>query len=147
MNIPGVMDNASVSKPKASRAQANRGNTTNSLDDVVVGGGQNTSANNSGPPSSNRERPQKYNHTEDEEDTSANADAAPATFLEEEEYGDRPIRPKANLVYDDKDPEVEGSELSPRHVVNFAPGQHPLEGVPNCSELPAPDSGLSKKSG
>lgn len=69
------------------------------------------------------------------------------------DYGDgseRPIRPKERSTYDDRDPDIGELEtdeqmLSSRYKEEkFAPGSHPLEGVPNLSELPTPEDLIGK---
>ena len=55
--------------------------------------------------------------------------------------GDRAIRPKQKLNYDDPDPvigEVEGSNNIQEE--KFARGHHPLEGVENLADLPSPEA-------
>ena len=69
----------------------------------------------------------------------------------EEDYEDyqeddaRPIKPKATISYNDHDPEeaYDNDESDPRREA-FPPGQHPLEDVPNFSELPSPEELSSK---
>lgn len=59
--------------------------------------------------------------------------------------GDRPIRPKERSTYDDRDPDIGEMDEPPRfREEKFAPGQHPLEGVPNLSELPTPEDLMGK---
>jgi hypothetical protein len=62
--------------------------------------------------------------------------------------GDRPIRPKAQQNYLDVDPENPSSNGAGLDADNaaeiFPPGQHPLEGIPNFPELPAPEPLASK---
>ena len=59
----------------------------------------------------------------------------------------RPIRPKANASYTDRDPDIgEPDEAMQEAGDEFEPGFHPLEGVPNLSTLPTPEelSGKAK---
>lgn len=70
----------------------------------------------------------------------------------EDEYEDypeddaRPIKPKASTFYNDRDPEEGYDDVeSDAKGEAFPPGQHPLENVPNFSELPLPED-LSSKS-
>jgi hypothetical protein len=64
---------------------------------------------------------------------------------EEDERGNlkdtRPIRPKATNKYDDRDPEVDpdGYDAKDDRGQNFPAGEHPLEGVSNLADLPAPE--------
>jgi len=62
--------------------------------------------------------------------------------------GDRPIRPKQRSYADDKDPalgEDYGDEEPSRFREDtFPAGKHPLEGVANLSELPAPEDLVGK---
>jgi hypothetical protein len=62
--------------------------------------------------------------------------------------GDRPIRPKGQLTYNDNDPEMPSEypagAAGAVAEAHFPPGQHPLEGVPNVGELPAPEALLGK---
>lgn len=54
--------------------------------------------------------------------------------------GDRPIRPKAEENYMDMDPDVPSEYPEPvGNAESFGAGDHPLEGVPNFHELPAPE--------
>ena len=54
--------------------------------------------------------------------------------------GDRPIRPKAEENYLDMDPDVPSEYPEPAgNAESFGAGEHPLEGVPNFHELPAPE--------
>lgn len=56
--------------------------------------------------------------------------------------GDRPIRPKAEENYLDQDPNAPTEypvSVNRGGDDNFGPGQHPLEGIPNFQELPAPE--------
>jgi centrosomal protein CEP104 len=68
--------------------------------------------------------------------------SAPETLLPD---GDRPIRPKAQPTYMDQDP-LAGAAApvadfgSGNDVETFPPGQHPLQGIANFAELPAPES-------
>lgn len=51
---------------------------------------------------------------------------------------ERPIRPKANVDYNDPDPALnEAAPVVPTET--FAPGQHPLEGIPGCADLATPE--------
>lgn len=58
---------------------------------------------------------------------------------------ERPIRPKATVDYNDRDPVVETDVVDNRPAEHFAKGEHPLEGVPRFMELAAPEP-LSSKS-
>lgn len=53
----------------------------------------------------------------------------------------RPIRPKATSNYDDRDPEVDPDGYSAKDDSgqNFPAGEHPLEGLNNLADLPAPE--------
>jgi centrosomal protein CEP104 len=69
-----------------------------------------------------------------------------------EEYlpnGDRAIKPKNNAFYDDADvnnPNGNNEPIPDRFKKDevFEPGSHPLEGVPNLSDLPSPDDLMGK---
>lgn len=51
---------------------------------------------------------------------------------------ERPIRPKATVDYNDPDPAL--NEQAPAvPTETFAPGQHPLEGIPGCVDFPTPE--------
>eukprot|EP00981_Chlorochromonas_danica_P010681 scaffold3335_cov234-Ochromonas_danica.AAC.7 len=56
---------------------------------------------------------------------------------------DRPIRPKAQMTYDDKDPSVDdggdGAGGTGMPLERFPPGEHPLEGIPGFMDLPTPE--------
>lgn len=56
--------------------------------------------------------------------------------------GDRPIRPKAAENYLDPDPDApsEYAAVGNGQQENFGPGRHPLEGISNFQELPAPEA-------
>ena len=51
---------------------------------------------------------------------------------------ERPIRPKANVDYNDPDPAL-NEQAPPVPTETFAPGQHPLEGIPGFVDLPTPE--------
>ena len=55
--------------------------------------------------------------------------------------GDRAIKPKQQSSYNDVDPNMEEEDVPDRfqEPQTFEAGQHPLEGVPNHAELPAPE--------
>lgn len=53
---------------------------------------------------------------------------------------ERPIRPKANADYNDRDPLIEDADTVVAPVESFPPGQHPLEGIKDFNELPSPES-------
>jgi hypothetical protein len=56
---------------------------------------------------------------------------------------DRPIRPKAQTDYNDRDPIVDQGDDSSMGTgmpsESFPVGEHPLEGVPGCLDLPTPE--------
>mmetsp|Transcript_15369 Transcript_15369/g.23138 ORF Transcript_15369/g.23138 Transcript_15369/m.23138 type:complete len:861 (-) Transcript_15369:165-2747(-) len=95
------------------------------VDSMVVGGGGGGYPEYGG--ARRDETPRDYGHDQG--------------FESEEERDTRPIRPKANVNYNDRDPEVDPIGVDEEDGVgnNFPPGQHPLEGVSNLSELPVPE--------
>ncbi len=136
----------SKAKMKAKHSQSN-------VDDITGGNGigkykeppKDYSGSNINNSNANVQSIEPYDPGEDGSMSAKGGVGAGASMYEEQyDDEDRPIKPKAQLTYDDRDPEIEGDKSSapPAH---FEPGQHPLEGVPNCYELPAPESGLSKK--
>ncbi len=54
-------------------------------------------------------------------------------------HNDRPIRPKANSNYNDRDPFIEAEDVIVQ-TETFPPGHHPLEGIKDCNDLPSPES-------
>jgi hypothetical protein len=53
---------------------------------------------------------------------------------------DRPIKPKANTDYNDRDPMIEAEDVTAVPVESFPPGHHPLEGIKDFMELSSPES-------
>lgn len=57
----------------------------------------------------------------------------------------RPIRPKQNPTYNDRDPDLENDVAVAQPAAVFPPGQHPLQDVPNFAELPEPEANMTTK--
>lgn len=149
INIPGVTDTRPMpvapryptgSNSSYPRSTTNRNNDEYEDDfvpEVPTGGSGNRGINIDELPVGNRRAAEMDEQYEDDgNDNSYNAGLA---------HGDRPIRPKEKPTYDDRDPDL-GEEEEPSRFKDekFAPGQHPLEGVENLSELPTPEDLVGK---
>ena len=69
-------------------------------------------------------------------------------YYEEEDVNDeRPIKPKSNINYDDRDPEVDGEGEVEENTKSrfYGEDEHPLKGCPNFNDLPEAEE-LSSKS-
>jgi centrosomal protein CEP104 len=113
------------------------------VDDMVVGGGNGSGG---GQYDDDQFDDDQYGEPQMQMSARNNSKFAPQTEEEydDDESDDRPIKPKSNTNYNDRDPEVDGDILEETES-RFPPGEHPLEGCPNVADLPEAEE-LSTKS-
>ena len=138
-NIPGMFDNRQIpvgqrysSKKPADdvdedyhEEQARKNASPLNIDDMPVGPGTAMAQ----PGAAKPRGPSRF----DEDEYANDSELYP-------NFNDRPIRPKERSTYDDRDPIIGETDEPDRFREDvYAPGQHPLEGVANLSDLPAPE--------
>mmetsp|Transcript_9912 Transcript_9912/g.8858 ORF Transcript_9912/g.8858 Transcript_9912/m.8858 type:complete len:843 (-) Transcript_9912:96-2624(-) len=141
INVPGITDyrplpiksNHEDYKPNSARQTLSKPTRViKDVDDIPVGGNYSSENKDYSSPLSNRKQ---YDESEDiaiHNNVDNNLDST------------RPIKPKANLQYDDTDTNIDNNAYSNNNEERFPPGQHPLEGIDNYADLPAPEQLIGK---
>eukprot|EP01035_Chromulina_nebulosa_P021465 gene21465-27803_t len=139
INVPGITDyrplpiksNYEDYKPNSARQTISKPiSVIQDVDDIPVGGNYSSENKDYSSPKSNRKQYDESDEIVIHNNVDNNLDST------------RPIKPKANLQYDDHD--VDNNAYSNNNEERFPPGQHPLEGIDNYAELPAPEQLLGK---